>query len=167
MFQDLWCHFCLTLVVCSDSVISQCLWICRSVSLDTKVSVLYLMSSLLMPEMLIISPQVYGLGLCTIDFHPFLLVQTSRSSGYYCVQSQFSSELTELLLTRYHQQTITALLLLVTVFNETDPQNESLRKFPGNPEVCSPVSLRRQQLVSAAICLDLFRCCWLFCGSAW
>ena len=86
---------------------------------------------------------MYGLALCTIDFHPFLLVQTSRSSGYYCVQSRFSSELTELLLTRYHQQIITALLLLVTVFNEIDPQNESLRKTRGNPEVCSQVSLGR------------------------
>lgn len=104
------------------------------------------MSSLLMPEMLIISPWLYRLALCTIDFHPFLLIQTSRSSGYYCVQSQFSSGLTELLLTRYHQQSITTLLLLVTGFNQIDPQNKSLRKSSGNPEGCSQVSLERHHV---------------------
>lgn len=62
------------------------------------------------------------------------------------MQSQFSSELTELLLTRYHQQSIATLLLLVTALNQIDPQKESLRKSSDNLEVCSQVSLERPHL---------------------
>lgn len=144
MFWECFCHICLMLVFCSDSVIRQCFWVSGSVCLNIEVSVLYhfqMMSSLLRPEMLIISLQLYGLALCTIDFHPFLLVQTSRPPNY-CVQSQSSSQLTELLLTRCRQQIMTALLLLVTVLTEIDPQNESLRETPGNPVLCPQVSLR-------------------------